>query len=170
MTETLQSSSSNDSSTLTYNSSTNGAIILRNSGETNTNILSVSTSTSSTSSTSTLAVATSTGSLNSGQFLNTGNEMNFASAHSHQTPENAISQTNGNGSDNSNNSGNVKWGHHNKMSRIYYTQDSEHQEEGELFVLYRLVRQRHIYHGHNAKTTSTNCKKAVLIPQEFPGE
>ncbi|XP_023163987.2 uncharacterized protein LOC111594769 isoform X2 [Drosophila hydei] len=36
----------------------------------------------------------------------------------------------------------------------------------ELFLLYRLVRQRIIYHGHNAKTQR---KKWVLIPQEFPG-
>lgn len=37
----------------------------------------------------------------------------------------------------------------------------------ELFLLYRLVRHRIIYHGHNAKTQR---KKWVLIPQEFPGE
>ncbi|XP_017857634.1 PREDICTED: uncharacterized protein LOC108610200 isoform X2 [Drosophila arizonae] len=36
----------------------------------------------------------------------------------------------------------------------------------ELFLLYRLVRHRIIYHGHNAKTQR---KKWVLIPQEFPG-
>ncbi|XP_068150284.1 uncharacterized protein B4 isoform X2 [Drosophila tropicalis] len=39
----------------------------------------------------------------------------------------------------------------------------------ELFLLYRLVRQRHIYHGHNAKTQASQRKKTVLIPQEFPG-
>jgi len=40
----------------------------------------------------------------------------------------------------------------------------------ELFLLYRLVRQRNIYHGHNAKTQASQRKKTVLIPQEFPGE
>ncbi|XP_017068031.1 LOW QUALITY PROTEIN: uncharacterized protein LOC108105803 [Drosophila eugracilis] len=39
----------------------------------------------------------------------------------------------------------------------------------ELFLLYRLVRQRNIYHGHNAKTQASQRKKTVLIPQEFPG-
>ncbi|XP_034670239.1 uncharacterized protein LOC117902757 [Drosophila subobscura] len=39
----------------------------------------------------------------------------------------------------------------------------------ELFLLYRLVRQRNIYHGHNAKTQASQRKKIVLIPQEFPG-
>ncbi|EDW05112.1 GH24091, partial [Drosophila grimshawi] len=39
----------------------------------------------------------------------------------------------------------------------------------ELFLLYRLVRQRHIYHGHNAKSQAAQRKKTVLIPQEFSG-
>ncbi|XP_017153304.1 uncharacterized protein LOC108162866 [Drosophila miranda] len=39
----------------------------------------------------------------------------------------------------------------------------------ELFLLYRLVRQRNIYHGHNAKSQASQRKKTVLIPQEFPG-
>ncbi|KAH8412545.1 hypothetical protein KR009_002931 [Drosophila setifemur] len=39
----------------------------------------------------------------------------------------------------------------------------------ELFLLYRLVRQRNIYHGHNAKSQASQRKKSVLIPQEFPG-
>eukprot|EP00099_Drosophila_melanogaster_P007771 NP_001260445.1 B4, isoform C [Drosophila melanogaster] len=39
----------------------------------------------------------------------------------------------------------------------------------ELFLLYRLVRQRNIYHGHNAKTQASQRKKTLLIPQEFPG-
>lgn len=58
------------------------------------------------------------------------------------------------------------------------TNDSNHnngtshadEEQGELFLLYRLVRQRHIYHGHNSKSTTANRKKGVMIPQEFPGE
>lgn len=40
----------------------------------------------------------------------------------------------------------------------------------ELFLLYRQVRQRNIYHGHNAKSQASQRKKSVLIPQEFPGE
>ncbi|KAH8260441.1 hypothetical protein KR026_012411 [Drosophila bipectinata] len=39
----------------------------------------------------------------------------------------------------------------------------------ELFLLYRQVRQRSIYHGHNAKSQASQRKKSVLIPQEFPG-
>lgn len=39
----------------------------------------------------------------------------------------------------------------------------------ELFLLYRQVRQRNIYHGHNAKSQASQRKKSVLIPQEFPG-
>ncbi|KAH8263848.1 hypothetical protein KR038_002025 [Drosophila bunnanda] len=39
----------------------------------------------------------------------------------------------------------------------------------ELFLLYRLVRQRNIYHGHNAKSQTAQRKKTVLIPQEFSG-
>ncbi|XP_055851643.1 uncharacterized protein LOC129915942 isoform X2 [Episyrphus balteatus] len=43
------------------------------------------------------------------------------------------------------------------------------KENGELFLLYRLIQQRHIYHGHNAKTGVAHRKKGVMIPQEFPG-
>ncbi|XP_060666807.1 uncharacterized protein LOC132798833 [Drosophila nasuta] len=39
----------------------------------------------------------------------------------------------------------------------------------EVFLLYRLVRQRDIYHGYNAKLQASQRKKTVLIPQEFPG-
>ncbi|XP_039949037.1 uncharacterized protein LOC120767249 [Bactrocera tryoni] len=45
----------------------------------------------------------------------------------------------------------------------------DHADHGELFLLYRLIRQRHIFHGHNAKTAAASRKKGVLIPQEFPG-
>ncbi|XP_073822581.1 imaginal disc development protein B4 [Musca autumnalis] len=48
-------------------------------------------------------------------------------------------------------------------------QNTTDDEQGELFLLYRLVRQRNIYHCHNAKTAVTNRKKGVMIPQEFPG-
>lgn len=40
----------------------------------------------------------------------------------------------------------------------------------ELFLLYRMVLQRHIYHGYNAKSQASQRKKTVLIPQEFPGK
>lgn len=40
----------------------------------------------------------------------------------------------------------------------------------ELFLLYRMVIQRQIYHGYNAKSQASQRKKTVLIPQEFPGE
>lgn len=40
---------------------------------------------------------------------------------------------------------------------------------GELFLLYRYLRNRKMYHGVNAKNGSTNRKKGVIIPQEFPG-
>ncbi|KAH8404932.1 hypothetical protein KR222_011059 [Zaprionus bogoriensis] len=39
----------------------------------------------------------------------------------------------------------------------------------ELFLLYRMVLQRSIYHGYNAKSQASQRKKTVLIPQEFPG-
>ncbi|XP_030554776.1 uncharacterized protein LOC115758342 isoform X1 [Drosophila novamexicana] len=53
-------------------------------------------------------------------------------------------------------------GNHNSSSCVQPGHD-------ELFLLYRLVRQRHIYHGHNAKSQASQRKKTVLIPQEFPG-
>lgn len=40
---------------------------------------------------------------------------------------------------------------------------------GELFLLYRYLRNRKMYHAVNAKNGSTNRKKGVIIPQEFPG-
>lgn len=43
------------------------------------------------------------------------------------------------------------------------------QPNGELFLLYRYMRNRKIYHGVNAKNGATR-KKSVLIPQEFSGE
>lgn len=40
---------------------------------------------------------------------------------------------------------------------------------GELYLLYRYLRARKMYHGVNAKNGSTNRKKGVIIPQDFPG-
>ena len=46
--------------------------------------------------------------------------------------------------------------------------DSLHPN-GELYLLYRYLRNRKIYHGFNAKNSS-NRKKGVMIPQEFSGK
>lgn len=43
------------------------------------------------------------------------------------------------------------------------------QPNGELFLLYRHLRNRKIYHGFNAKSGSSR-KKGVMIPQEFSGK
>lgn len=43
------------------------------------------------------------------------------------------------------------------------------QSNGELFLLYRYLRNRKIYHGINAKN-GANRKKGVMIPQEFSGK
>lgn len=43
------------------------------------------------------------------------------------------------------------------------------KHNGELYLLYRYLRQRKIYHGINTKSGSGNRKKGVMIPQEFPG-
>lgn len=43
------------------------------------------------------------------------------------------------------------------------------QPNGELYLLYRHLRNRKIYHGINAKN-GANRKKGVMIPQEFSGE
>ncbi|XP_037928062.1 uncharacterized protein LOC119662503 isoform X2 [Teleopsis dalmanni] len=56
-----------------------------------------------------------------------------------------------------------------KRGKAALKQCSSEQENEELFVLYRLVRDRQIFHGHNSKTSAANLKKGVLIPQEFPG-
>lgn len=42
------------------------------------------------------------------------------------------------------------------------------ETKGELFLLYRHLRNRKLYHGVNAKN-GANRKKGVLIPQEFSG-
>lgn len=43
------------------------------------------------------------------------------------------------------------------------------QPNGELYLLYRHLRNRKIYHGFNAKNGSSR-KKGVMIPQEFSGK
>ncbi|XP_030377600.1 uncharacterized protein LOC115626381 isoform X2 [Scaptodrosophila lebanonensis] len=54
----------------------------------------------------------------------------------------------------------------NNNSGTNSTQPPTHDE---LFLLYRLVRQRLIYHCFNAKSQASQRKKSVLIPQEFTG-
>lgn len=43
------------------------------------------------------------------------------------------------------------------------------QPNGELFLLYRHLRNRKIFHGYNAKQ-GTSCKKGYKIPQEYSGK
>ncbi|XP_055372152.1 putative uncharacterized protein DDB_G0277255 [Condylostylus longicornis] len=47
--------------------------------------------------------------------------------------------------------------------------DGSSKQNGELYLLYRHLRQRYVYHGFNTKTGIANRKKGVMIPQEFPG-
>ncbi|KAM7353063.1 imaginal disc development protein B4 isoform 1-T24 [Cochliomyia hominivorax] len=142
--ETLQSSSSNNSSTATSSSS---ASVSKNavpaSSSSDANML----SSNSNSNTGTSSSSASSGLGGGG--VNT----------------NPTSQTLGSNSSN-NSAGKTGTIEGNQSSN-----DANHndEEQGELYLLYRLVRQRHIYHGHNAKTTTANRKKGVMIPQEFPG-
>lgn len=53
----------------------------------------------------------------------------------------------------------------NKKESMELTQPNN----GELFLLYRYLRNRKIYHGINAKN-GANRKKGVMIPQEFSGK
>lgn len=76
------------------------------------------------------------------------------------------------GSNSNNNNSNSPNGNPNSQSnnnKCNNSSESDLQNSGELFLLYRLIRQRHIFHGHNAKTGVANRKKGVMIPQEFPG-
>ncbi|XP_065358104.1 uncharacterized protein B4 [Calliphora vicina] len=148
--ETLQSSSSNNSSTATSNSSTsakNAAAPAAATSSSDANML----SSNSNSNTGTSSSSTSSGLGGVG------------------VSANPTSQTLG--SNSSNNSGGKSLANEgNQTVNDNANHNGQHDEEqGELFLLYRLVRQRHIYHGHNAKTTAANRKKGVMIPQEFPG-
>lgn len=49
------------------------------------------------------------------------------------------------------------------------TLDTAAQPNGELFLLYRYLRNRKIFHGINGKN-GANRKKGVMIPQEFSGK
>lgn len=41
---------------------------------------------------------------------------------------------------------------------------------GELFLLYRHLKKYKVYHAINGKTSGTNRKKGIKIPQDFTGE
>lgn len=41
---------------------------------------------------------------------------------------------------------------------------------GELFLLYRHLKNYKVYHAVNAKSSSNNRKKGIKIPQDFTGE
>lgn len=79
------------------------------------------------------------------------------------------------GQSNSNNNNNNNHNHHHNTNGGGSNNNKSNsgsdfiKENGELFLLYRLIQQRHIYHGHNAKTGVAHRKKGVMIPQEFPG-
>lgn len=146
--ETLQSSSSNNSSTITSTSSTSGDVTkvaaMSSGAATESNIIS-SNSNSNTGTSSSTASSGVGGSHPVTQTLGSNSSSNTSASKS------TANETN-------QNAGNTN--HH----------TSHDDEQGELFLLYRLVKQRNIYHGHNTKTTATNRKKGVLIPQEFPGK
>ncbi|XP_075149121.1 imaginal disc development protein B4 [Haematobia irritans] len=143
--ETLQSSSSNNSSTITSTSSVSGdgkAIAASAGAPIEANI--ISSNSNSNTGTSSSSASSSGGGNTAVQTLASNSSSNTSAS------KNAANETNQN------------TGHANH-------QLADDNEQGELFLLYRLVRERNIYHGHNTKTTAASRKKGVLIPQEFPG-
>ncbi|CAD7086262.1 unnamed protein product [Hermetia illucens] len=40
---------------------------------------------------------------------------------------------------------------------------------GDLYLIYRYISERKIYHGYNSKSGANSRKKGVMLPQEFPG-
>ena len=148
--ETLQSSSSNTSTNTTTSNSSSSAKHAAGVTSGDTNMI-------SSNSNSNTGTASSTGSSGLG---------GVGSGIAHTT---AISQTLGSNSSNNSaaNKSITNDGNHTTNDSSNHNND---EEQGELFLLYRLVRQRHIYHGHNSKSTAANRKKGVMIPQEFPGK
>ncbi|XP_013101038.2 uncharacterized protein LOC106082853 [Stomoxys calcitrans] len=149
--ETLQSSSSNNSSTITSNSSASGegkAVALSSGANTEANIIS-SNSNSNTGTSSSSTASSGVGGNNSNTITQTlGSNSSSSNTSASKT---AANETNQNAANNPSH------------------QNNDDHEQGELFLLYRLVRQRNIFHGHNTKTTAASRKKGVMIPQEFPG-
>ncbi|XP_036321735.1 uncharacterized protein LOC118735860 isoform X2 [Rhagoletis pomonella] len=164
--ETLQSSSSNGSSTATTNTTGTSASVSNSSVSACGLTVAINTGTSSSTASSSGNVnAHSSGATNTsssggggggGGGGGSGGSADRVGSKQHSTPHNTTppatttqSNTTINGNSNT---------------------DVENREDhGELFLLYRLIRQRHIFHGHNAKTAAASRKKGVLIPQEFPG-
>lgn len=48
--------------------------------------------------------------------------------------------------------------------------DIADHNNGELFLLYRHLKKYKVYHAINGKTSGTNRKKGIKIPQDFTGE
>ncbi|XP_067621388.1 uncharacterized protein B4 [Eurosta solidaginis] len=148
--ETLQSSSSNGSSTATTNTTGTSA---SNSSVSACGVTVAAVNTGTSSST-----ASSSGNVNalSSSATNTSSSGERGSSKTPPTTASPTTITTHSNTTTTNSNSNIV--------------DAENQEAlGELFLLYRLIRQRHIYHGHNSKTAVANRKKGVLIPQEFPG-
>ncbi|XP_061390889.1 uncharacterized protein LOC133326224 [Musca vetustissima] len=135
--ETLQSSSSNNSSTITSTSSTSCD------GE---------------------KVAHASNTTHDMSNCNTGTSSSTSSGAGHN--DHAIQTLNSNSSSDNSATKLATTSESNAGNNHPHSNDDE---QGELFLLYRLIRQRNIYHGHNAKTAATSRKKGVMIPQEFPG-
>ena len=154
--ETLQSSSSNTSTNTTTSNSSSSAKHVTGVPSGDTNMI----SSNSNSNTGTASSTASSG-------LGGGGGVGVA----HTT---ATSQTLGSNSSNNSaaNKSVTNDGNHTTNDSNNHNNGASHadEEQGELFLLYRLVRQRHIYHGHNSKSTAANRKKGVMIPQEFPGK
>ncbi|KAL9925453.1 imaginal disc development protein B4 isoform 1-T2 [Glossina fuscipes fuscipes] len=160
--ETLQSSSSNGSSTVTSNSSTSATAVTTNptSSHADANMITSNSNSNTGTSSSTSSVSVTT------RGANVINATHTIISNSSSSNNSGSKQLNTsitiNGANSSSSGGNIGVNYNNN-------QVLHEDEQGELFLLYRLVRQRRLYHGHNAKTTVANRKKGVLIPQEFPG-
>lgn len=61
----------------------------------------------------------------------------------------------------------------NKNNNKKYTNNKStfsHQSQGELFLLYRHLKDHKMYHLYNTKNGGANRKKGLKIPQDYPGE
>ncbi|XP_054083954.1 uncharacterized protein LOC105212045 [Zeugodacus cucurbitae] len=151
--ETLQSSSSNGSSTATTH--TTGTSASNSSVSACGMTVAINTGTSS-------STASSSGNVNAQSSGATNTSSSGERVHSkHSTSHGTTSTANTAAAASATQSNTAINGNGNA--------DADHRDHGELFLLYRLIRQRHIFHGHNAKTAAASRKKGVLIPQEFPG-
>uniref|UniRef100_A0A1B0AJH1 Uncharacterized protein n=1 Tax=Glossina pallidipes TaxID=7398 RepID=A0A1B0AJH1_GLOPL len=158
--ETLQSSSSNGSSTVTSNSSTSATAVITNptSSHADANMITSNSNSNTGTSSSTSSVSATTRGAN---VINATHTIISSSSSNNSGSKQLNTSITINGANSSSSGGNIGVNYNNN-------QVLHEDEQGELFLLYRLVRQRRLYHGHNAKTTVANRKKGVLIPQEFP--